>query len=400
MFSSTSAGSSRQHQQQHHQHHQRRQQRDPSPTIQHRRLSHPSSNNHLDEDSHSTQTTHHARHPTFLEPPFSYPDHRPSSPRHHSTARRPSNPPSTPSRKPPTPTTPASAARTTLQLPDDTIPALWPDDEANDEHDIVLPSLRPPVESLAGAVGWPAEALDHFYSTSSDGIHHQLSDFATQEFSSPSTYPRLTSTSHVPHHDLEASQTFVPRHPASRCPGLQPHSSASAPRFLASASTSNLSITTASDSHFSASTSTSSAYLEHFDASLDFETMPPTTRRASLLSAEPIILDADEQPSKRQRTASTHPARAPKKEPRFQPTTTPRAAFDPFIDSDEEDEDKPLMIDLTEPSVAEEKLPSEPQEDTRVKLGAFQCVICMDNVENLTLTHCGMSFARALTLTA
>ncbi|KAH7313417.1 hypothetical protein B0I35DRAFT_272648 [Stachybotrys elegans] len=45
-------------------------------------------------------------------------------------------------------------------------------------------------------------------------------------------------------------------------------------------------------------------------------------------------------------------------------------------------------IDLTEAtSVPEELL--KPEEDKRIKIGAFQCVICMDDVTTLTVTHCG-----------
>jgi hypothetical protein len=31
----------------------------------------------------------------------------------------------------------------------------------------------------------------------------------------------------------------------------------------------------------------------------------------------------------------------------------------------------------------------KPEDDKRVKLSAFQCVICMDDVTTLTVTHCG-----------
>jgi hypothetical protein len=31
-----------------------------------------------------------------------------------------------------------------------------------------------------------------------------------------------------------------------------------------------------------------------------------------------------------------------------------------------------------------------PKVDSRVKIGKFQCVICMDDTAALTVTHCGM----------
>ncbi|TFB02231.1 hypothetical protein CCMA1212_005986 [Trichoderma ghanense] len=48
-------------------------------------------------------------------------------------------------------------------------------------------------------------------------------------------------------------------------------------------------------------------------------------------------------------------------------------------------------IDLTEATDVPEEL-KKPEVDKRVKLSAFQCVICMDDVTGLTLTHCGHLF--------
>ncbi|KAL7930002.1 hypothetical protein V8C35DRAFT_167537 [Trichoderma chlorosporum] len=48
-------------------------------------------------------------------------------------------------------------------------------------------------------------------------------------------------------------------------------------------------------------------------------------------------------------------------------------------------------IDLTEVNDVPEDL-KKPEVDNRVKLSAFQCVICMDDVTGLTLTHCGHLF--------
>jgi hypothetical protein len=68
---------------------------------------------------------------------------------------------------------------------------------------------------------------------------------------------------------------------------------------------------------------------------------------------------------------------------------------DPFHDlkdaNKRENAEELVMIDLTEtPSSGKEIMPpEEPKEDKRTKLAAFQCAICMDDVTNLTITHCG-----------
>jgi hypothetical protein len=52
-------------------------------------------------------------------------------------------------------------------------------------------------------------------------------------------------------------------------------------------------------------------------------------------------------------------------------------------------------IDLTEATDVPEEL-KKPKVDKRVKVSAFQCVICMDDVTGLTLTHCGKSQLHAV----
>lgn len=46
-------------------------------------------------------------------------------------------------------------------------------------------------------------------------------------------------------------------------------------------------------------------------------------------------------------------------------------------------------IDLTEATEIPKEL-TKPKVDNRIKLSGFQCVICMDDVTTLTVTHCGM----------
>ena len=66
---------------------------------------------------------------------------------------------------------------------------------------------------------------------------------------------------------------------------------------------------------------------------------------------------------------------------------------DLFVDFDapeKPDIDGPDSIDLSNVDEVPKELIA-PRIDNRVKLGQFQCVICMDNVTSLTVTHCGMS---------
>ncbi|KAM0461851.1 hypothetical protein ACHAO4_001036 [Trichoderma viride] len=71
-----------------------------------------------------------------------------------------------------------------------------------------------------------------------------------------------------------------------------------------------------------------------------------------------------------------------------------------IIDDDDDSlfgDSKPLQvedyttIDLTEATDVPEEL-KKPKVDNRTKLSSFQCVICMDDVTGLTLTHCGHLF--------
>jgi E3 ubiquitin-protein ligase RNF5 len=76
-------------------------------------------------------------------------------------------------------------------------------------------------------------------------------------------------------------------------------------------------------------------------------------------------------------------ASRPKRETRETPIT-----FD--SDIDEEEEEIIDLVDKDEVPPLEDDKPKEPKEDNTVKLGSFQCVICMDDVTGLTVTHCGM----------
>ena len=111
------------------------------------------------------------------------------------------------------------------------------------------------------------------------------------------------------------------------------------------------------------------------------EDMPATTRRGSVLGHH------SSPPSKRRRTSTTHHAVSIKK-----PDPIKLDDDDLFGDPQprvtESVVDDLPAIDLTAATEVPEEL-KEPIQDNRIKLAAFQCVICMDDVTSLTVTHCG-----------
>lgn len=71
-------------------------------------------------------------------------------------------------------------------------------------------------------------------------------------------------------------------------------------------------------------------------------------------------------------------------------TENPWSEDDLFGDKDPSGWDNLETIDLTDATEISKDL-KEPEEDNRIKLSTFQCVICMDDVSDLTVTHCGKS---------
>lgn len=57
-----------------------------------------------------------------------------------------------------------------------------------------------------------------------------------------------------------------------------------------------------------------------------------------------------------------------------------------------DDDDDQKLFDLTKDDNIPEELMAAPKEDSdnSTKLGAFECIICMDSATDLTVTHCGM----------
>ncbi|KAF5250230.1 hypothetical protein FANTH_4555, partial [Fusarium anthophilum] len=110
------------------------------------------------------------------------------------------------------------------------------------------------------------------------------------------------------------------------------------------------------------------------------EAMPPATRRSTPAAA---ARTGSAYTSKRQRKSTTAAPAAPLgQEPRHirspanrkEPTCS-AIGLQTSIEYD--------FIDLTKEEA------QEPKKDDRVKLAAFQCVICFEGCSNLTVTHCG-----------
>ncbi|GKT52071.1 E3 ubiquitin-protein ligase complex slx8-rfp subunit slx8 [Colletotrichum spaethianum] len=235
-----------------------------------------------------------------------------------------------------------------------------------------------------------------------------LSALADGNFSSPSSYPRFTQASTVTQQtNLAQSQDAPHRHASGTT--LRPNR----PARYASQDT-NAAATAAVREPTSHPVYHNNEVEESLFVSSDDEpevTMPVQTRRraSTILSSdhdpEPEEMVA---PATRKRAApSSAPARgtaAPKRRRTSQPqaarnrTTTPSVLGpdDDIFGEDkvdtkkgkEKDED---VIDLADANEVPENL-KVPKEDNRVKISAFQCVICMDDVTALTVTHCGHLF--------
>ena len=120
--------------------------------------------------------------------------------------------------------------------------------------------------------------------------------------------------------------------------------------------------------------------------------MPTLRKRPASSSAR----TEGEPPAKRPRIG-TRGRPAPPLKRATQPTGEADVDHDIFGSSDHEDggsKEDTAVVDLSnlgDDGVVE----PESKPDTSIKLSAFQCVICMDDVTNLTVTHCGKFQCRA-----
>ncbi|PHH59732.1 hypothetical protein CDD81_2626 [Ophiocordyceps australis] len=123
--------------------------------------------------------------------------------------------------------------------------------------------------------------------------------------------------------------------------------------------------------------------------------MPPRQLQNLLNSPEPPPQPPASKANKRRRLdSSTNNAQNSTSEALVLPQ---RPSFnDAIFSEDTLDNDSQAMatIDLTVSAEAIEQQFSKPEPDKRIKLASFQCVICMDDVTALTVTHCGHLFCQ------
>jgi hypothetical protein len=237
---------------------------------------------------------------------------------------------------------------------------------------------------------------DNFLLDPDDQLFRELAD---AQFSSPSGYPSFTNPpprQPTTGRQLEAFQ-HTPSRPHSRTPAQA--TSASRRNLHLSRSTTQLTTSTSSSSLAAESSNTSFATQTSAENLLEAqilqscvaaETMPTTRLRQSSSTANgPPGVHAQ----KRRRTSGTTLSR--RKSP---PRPKNHLSDNPFSDDIDElpdqakgEEESLFVMDLTKPNEGTDDLdaPKEAPPDNRTKLSAFQCVICMDDVKILTLTHCG-----------
>ncbi|KAI5459914.1 hypothetical protein BGZ63DRAFT_359407 [Mariannaea sp. PMI_226] len=294
------------------------------------------------------------------------------------------------------------------------------DNEDEEDYDSHTESPPPPQTSQRGEAN----------------INHDpyLQAFAEGEFSSPSTYPPFTqpTTRHndtqpnepqspTPNHGRRQNRnqtlprfaslmpeiltpplpsvlpriTTAPRNPSAAC--LSDQLNRQWPPAPSRTTSQLSSSTNAGESQSTLHTVDSldeSPIADTPFSSFSSNNMPQTRRQ----SRGPAPAQPGTHSNKRRRTSVNTSAQAqlnatPTKEPRQRLASkdinslfeSPPPQVTPGTES--RPEDLPT-IDLTEANEVPEEL-KKPEEDKRIKLSAFQCVICMDDATTLTVTHCG-----------
>ncbi|KAK2011106.1 hypothetical protein LZ32DRAFT_680213 [Colletotrichum eremochloae] len=236
-----------------------------------------------------------------------------------------------------------------------------------------------------------------------------LSALVDGNFSSPSSYPRHTQASADDQHTSLAQN---PRNAPHRHPSgtpLRPDRPARYNGQNTNAAVRAVARDSTSHPAFHNNDPQDSLFVSSDDEPQ--ATMPvQTRRRASTIPSSDHDPDPEEivvSATRKRAAPSSAPARAaaaPKRRRTSQPqtvrnqTTTPGplAPDDDIFGEVEVDSKKGKgkdeeVIDLADANEVPEGLKA-PKEDNRVKISAFQCVICMDDVTALTVTHCGHLF--------
>ncbi|KAM4068159.1 zinc finger, c3HC4 type (RING finger) domain-containing protein [Hirsutella rhossiliensis] len=235
---------------------------------------------------------------------------------------------------------------------------------------------------------WGDDSADEFPLIMSANSMHDapfddqlLSVFADNDFSSPSSYPSflnpLPATS--PQADQDSGQHQLA---TTHDTGSGPHSRRPSLclGFLASPSRSTTR---------SAGISQNTLFTNGFgDQDLSSEGAQSVGMPSA--SSRDVLNALDRAPAPKRRRLSRTGSRQAQLEPLALPI--PPDDDDLFADNEKleelDDMNGLTTIDLTEANEVPEEL-KKPKVDNRVKISAFQCAICMDDVTTLTVTHCG-----------
>lgn len=137
--------------------------------------------------------------------------------------------------------------------------------------------------------------------------------------------------------------------------------------------------------------------------------MPATSSRKRTRAASYLDEATGPSPSSSKRRTTNTASRQPTNSSRAQNNRVVVSDWPEIPDSDdlfESDpfgpaEEEPDMFDLTKDDIrpGDLLLPTKAkEEDNRVRLAKFECIICMDSASNLTVTHCGMLLAHSVPL--
>ncbi|KAF7545026.1 hypothetical protein G7Z17_g9489 [Cylindrodendrum hubeiense] len=239
-------------------------------------------------------------------------------------------------------------------------------------------------------------------------VDDDLSAFAEVDFSSPSSYPSFTEPAAHRAQRPSHSQTRPSEQASRPLPSAPCPSASTAPRNPSGACILNLDFTAPQRSttqlSFSTTAGESQSTLQTFDSFDDSglfdspsssfsETMPETRRRPPAAAPHDAVHS-----NKRRRTSMNPSPQTHTKSPsrRKNQSLTSKDIDDslfepgqpPITPGAEARSGEFTTIDLTEANEVPEDL-RKPVEDKRIKLAAFQCVICMDDANILTVTHCG-----------
>ncbi|KAJ6444749.1 SLX8 protein [Purpureocillium lavendulum] len=246
---------------------------------------------------------------------------------------------------------------------------------------------------------WGSDSLDDFSlvtqvgnldDTNEDGQY--LSAFADVDFSSPSSYPSFVNP---PADDdpLARQAPSQPQQAAAAYPG------SAAPLRRASACGRTMAAPSRSTTQLTASSvgeSQNSLFNDILDEPLTSQSTQSSVADMPAPGTMHGLLNEEPEPgrfAKRRRM----PGVASGNSTGVKDLVLPLVSDDDDLFGENEnpppDTDDFATIDLTKATEVPEEL-KKPEVDNRVKLSAFQCVICMDDVTTLTLTHCGHLFCQ------